>query len=310
MIVIIGIALKVWNAECRRQLQIAVAWLAACVFLPFFTVATQGFLGYGLAAMSIVYAFATALSAAKVRTMLAAVLVAFLGLSVYVTYMRDRGQIREAVWAGAGFSEASNRIWTALDEFEWFNPYNLDHLARLNGRLNQNFLVGLVVPRVESGFVAFAGGQTITDAALAIVPRALWPDKPMSAGSGNLVSVYTGVPFAEGTSVGIGQVLEFYINFGVWGVIAGFFAFGAVLAAADRMAYDALAAGDVTRFAMWFLPALSFLQVGGSLVEVTATAGASLIMAFGFGSIINRRTLRRAAGLHADDPLDSAPPVG
>ncbi len=46
------------------------------------------------------------------------------------------------------------------------------------------------------------------------IPRALWPNKPVVGGSGDLVSTYTGIRFADGTSVGIGQVLESFVNFG------------------------------------------------------------------------------------------------
>jgi hypothetical protein len=147
------------------------------------------------------------------------------------------------------------------------------------------------------------------DAGLSLVPRAVWPNKPMSAGSGDLVSRYTGLRFAEGTSVGIGQVLEFYINFGTIGVFLGLFAFGMLLSTADRLAFRALDEGNVGRFTVIFLPCLSFLQVGGSLVEVLSAAGASLVMAVGFRALIDRRTLRRAAGMAAEADALAVPPT-
>jgi hypothetical protein len=54
-----------------------------------------------------------------------------------------------------------------------------------------------------------------------MIPRVLWPDKPAVGGGGDIVSQFTGVQFARGTNIGPGQVLGFYMNFGIWGVIGG-----------------------------------------------------------------------------------------
>src|SRR4051812_46235184 len=95
--------------------------------------------------------------------------------------------------------------------------------------MNQDFLIGLAMENLEAGRVPFANGRTIADAVLGLVPRAIWPDKPIAAGSGDLVSVYTGLNFPEWTSVGIGQVMECYVNFGTPGLVFGFILIGALL---------------------------------------------------------------------------------
>ena len=73
--------------------------------------------------------------------------------------------------------------------------------------------------------------------------------------------------------------MECYINFGTPGVIGGFLIIGGLLALADRRACQALAGGDIRSFTLWYLPGLSLLQVGGSLIEVTSTAAAAFVMA-------------------------------
>jgi len=110
------------------------------------------------------------------------------------------------------------------------------------------------------------------DAAFALVPRAIWPNKPAVGGSGNIVSKYTGLVFAEGTSVGVGPVLEFYINFGTTGVIIGFLIMGAIVGLIDEVAGERMLSGDWQGFIFWFLPGIAFLQVGGQLTEVTSSA--------------------------------------
>ena len=91
------------------------------------------------------------------------------------------------------------------------------HLFALDQRLNQNYLVGMGVMRHREGEAELLYGATVPFWAL--IPRAIWPDKPAVGGGGDLVSQFTGIKFAEGTSVGVGQVLEFYMNFGMPGVL-------------------------------------------------------------------------------------------
>ena len=81
--------------------------------------------------------------------------------------------------------------------------------------------------RASGRIYDFAYGGTVP--LWGFVPRALWPDKPAVGGGGSLVSEYTGIPFGEGTSVGAGQVLELYVNFGIPGVLAGFTGLGFLL---------------------------------------------------------------------------------
>jgi hypothetical protein len=200
-------------------------------------------------------------------------------MSLYVTYMRDRTDIREVVWGGESVTARLNRLEDTFLNLELFDIYNVDHLQRVDLRLNQNYLVGMGVEYLDQHPDSFANGETILEAVFAPIPRALWPDKPSAAGSGDLVSRFTGIQFAEGTSVGIGQVMELYVNFGTPGVFLGFIILGAVLAYVDAQAARYRNSGEWHRFTMWFLPGLSLLQLGGSLVEVTSSAAAAIVVA-------------------------------
>jgi hypothetical protein len=123
------------------------------------------------------------------------------------------------------------------------------------------------------------------DAMLALIPRVFWPDKTIQAGSGTLVSRFTGFQYDNSTtSVGIGQLMEFYVNFGTTGVIVGFMIFGLIITTLDILATERLASGDLHGFVLFYLPGLSFLQVGGQLTEITTSAAASLFVAL----LVNR----------------------
>jgi len=276
---IVGIVLACWNAQHQHSGAQPWWWLIIAALLPFVTIAVQGFIGYGLAAAVVIFAFVGSFSKPMWKTFGISVLAAYLGMSLYVTYMRDRTDIREVVWGGESATARFNRLSDTFLDLELFDIYNVDHLQRVDLRLNQNYLVGLGVEYLEQHPDAFANGETILEAVLAPIPRALWPDKPSAAGSGDLVTRFTGVPFAEGTSVGIGQVMELYVNFATPGVFVGFILLGALLAYVDARAAHYRDVGDWHRFTLWFLPGLSLLQLGGSLVEVTSSAAAAVAVA-------------------------------
>jgi hypothetical protein len=123
-------------------------------------------------------------------------------MSLYVTYMRDRTDIREVVWGGESATARVNRLRDTFENFELFDIYNVDHLQRVDLRLNQNYLVGMGVKYLQTHPDEFAHGETIWEAVLAPIPRALWPNKPSAAGSGDLVSRFTG-QFRRARGVGI-----------------------------------------------------------------------------------------------------------
>jgi hypothetical protein len=279
LLVVTALSLTCWNAWRKKRPRRFWAALVATSLLPLVTVAIQGFLGYGFAAMLCVFAFVASFYRPRWKVMIVGLAFAYLGASVFVTYMRDREEIRGVVWRGSGFDQRLSRISDTVRSAEWFNIYDTSQLERIHGRLNQNYLLGASVKHLEEKFVQFEEGRTLLNAALAIVPRALWPDKPITAGSGQLVTKYTGVKFAVGTSVGVGQIMELYINFGIGGVVIGFLVIGAILVRIDGKAARALHRGDARHFVLWYLPGLSLLQIGGSFVDVTSTAAGGLVVA-------------------------------
>jgi hypothetical protein len=196
-----------------------------------------------------------------------------------------------------------DRLEQTVREAEWFDLHNTDHLDRIEKRLNQDSLIGAGVSYLKLNPNEFAGGETLWGAAVAVIPRALWPDKPVVGGSGDLVSRFTGMKFSDNTSVGIGQVMEFYVNFATAGVIVGFLIIGALIVSADRLALRALKRRDALGFTLWFLPGLSLLQVGGSFSEITSTAAAALLVAL----VLRHWSSRFAPPMAAEDARTTEP---
>jgi hypothetical protein len=275
---VIGVCLLCWKAWQARDMKRLIGWLGITLCLPFVTIISQGFISYGMFAVFVVLTFIARFFRPRWAFVVVVLVLGYLGLSLYVSYMRDRGEIRQVVWGGDSLQDRVERVLDTLSTLEWFDPLDESQLNRIDGRLNQNLLVGFAVNKLAAtGYYAY--GDTMREALLAIIPRALWPEKPVTAGSGDLVSRYTGLRFLEDTSVGIGQLMEFYVNFGTMGVVVCFFSMGVIVTFIDFMAGQRLLAGDWQRFALWYLTGISFLQVGGSLVEITSSAGASVVTA-------------------------------
>jgi hypothetical protein len=297
MVAVVAMALKCWTAwHSGRNVRMWM-WLAATLILPLITVVGQGFLGYGFAAMMTIFAFVASFYRPRIAVFVAGLIMAYVGLSVYVTYMRDRRDIRAVVWTGGAMDERLDQIGTTLSTLEWFDL-----------RLNQEYLMGASVAYLAGGSTEFAYGRTVRDAFIALIPRAIWRNKPVVAGSGNLVSDFTGIRFAEGTSVGIGHVMESYVNFGRTGVVVCFIVLGMLVSAADRVAYARLVRGQGTEFLIRYLPALSLLQIGGSFAEATSSGGAALVVALAVRRVAralpDRRVRPRAVA--AEQPVSPA----
>ncbi|AFZ27934.1 hypothetical protein Cylst_5959 [Cylindrospermum stagnale PCC 7417] len=288
---IVGLCLAFWKAWYMSDKQAFRLWLAITCSLPLFTVLILGFIGFGAAAALVVLIFVFNFYRPRWKVIVIALLALVFGLSVFVTYFRDRNEIRAKVWGGQSASSRLEQFWQTASTFELINLSKQEHLEVIDIRLNQNVLVGQAVSYITSSKVDYAGGATLVQAAISVVPRLLWPDKPVVGGSGDLVSIYTGIKFADGTSVGVGSVLEFYINFGSWGVVLGFVVLGTVIRIIDIVAGKKLIYGNWVGFTSWFLPGLGMIQPGGSLSEVVATTSASIVLV----SIINQVYIKKAS---------------
>lgn len=246
-------------------------WLLAPLGAPFLTLLLLSFVGYGVAAAITVYTFVWVYFNRSKKILLVLPILVFLGLSFYVSYMEGRRDYREITTAGATVGERLDGMARMIDELQFFDLDDPRHRYLVDARLNQNWLVGLAARQLDRGLVSPANGETLLDAFLALIPRAIWPNKPVVGGGGDLVSFYSGIEFARGTSVGAGQVLEFYVNFETVGVVLGFFLLGVVIRVFDSRASAALREADLRRATFWLLPSLGLMQAGGNLVEVVTS---------------------------------------
>ena len=303
--VLLGVCFLCWSAWQRRDRRRFALWLSASIAFPLVTIVTQGFIGYGISMMTIVLAFVAMFYRPRWALLAGLVVMLYGGLTLWVNYAASRDEVRQAVWGERGIDATLGVLAKVGLQVEPFDITSVAHLEAVDSRLNQNYLVGAAVMATPS-LVPYRNGETIWAAVVAVVPRVLWPNKPVTGGSGSYVSEHTLITFARGTSIGMGQVLEFYINFGIPGVIGGFLVLGMALRYMDIRIAEAMRGNDWNTVTFYFLVGSGALVVGGSLTEMTGSMAAGAVIALSVpffmrwtrGRARNRRVASRPSAGH------------
>ena len=278
----LGTMLGLRAAVHANNLQRAVIWGAALAVYPTLMLLIGGFLSYGAAAVMVVLSILTIYARTYMRAVVGIAVASFIGLTFFVNYFDHRDDIRQSVWGGASMGDRVGSITGMLDEFHLVSLDNDKDLTALDVRLNQNTFVGLAASRLDQGQVDFLNGQSVIDGVISVIPRAIWPDKPTSAGSGQTVAEMTGLQLNTDTSWGVGNVMEFYINFGIPGLVGGFLGLGWLIGMLDLRAAAAERRGDFRTLIVCFLPAVALIDPNGSIVEISGGAAAALMAGFGW----------------------------
>jgi hypothetical protein len=288
----LGVLLGLRNAVQRGDRKWILLWIGALMVFPVVMLLVGGFLGYG-AVPIVVAASALAVSVrSSWRVGAGIVIFTFLSLSIFVNYFQHRTEIRNQVWGGAPLGARIDTVVDTFSNFELFDPSDERHLVDLDQRLNQNYYVGLAARRIERGQAQYLKGESFWEGLLALVPRVFWPDKPVYGGSPQIVSKMTGLHFNTQTSIGVGNVMEFQINFGIPGVVIGFLLLGWAIGKLDLKAAIAERQGELGTVILFFLPCVAMIQPGGSIVEITGGPAAALVAAYAWKMLWTRRIER------------------
>src|SRR5947199_152201 len=86
---VVGACLACWGAHLKRSYIKLAALLAAICVLPFVTIITVGFVGYGSLTALLVFTFVATFYRPRWQAVVGLFLLFFLGLSLFVTYFRD-----------------------------------------------------------------------------------------------------------------------------------------------------------------------------------------------------------------------------
>ncbi len=231
-------------------------WVIVAMLIPAYYILLFGFVSYGFLFGTTILAFWMAQLSGKQsainplgKTVLGFVLV-YLLLTAFVGWFSYRDEIRLAVWDGSG--SLTDVLIRALSQTELFSPWNFASLDVINIRLNLNLFIGKMITHHEIFPQLSQNGSTLAILPLVLLPRFLWPDKPVRGGS-DFMSEHTGIILSDSATFGTGTVFEFFINFGYLGVFIGFVVFGLLISRLDRAAAAHLLRGDFMAFARLYV---------------------------------------------------------
>src|SRR5207247_92942 len=99
----------------------------------------------------------------------------------------------------------------------------------LVARIDSIWQFSLVLERVPREIPHENGKLTSRAIKHVLTPRILFPNKPSLGTDSWLPIYYAGISVGEGTSVGIGYMAEFYVDFGYPGMFLPLLAYGVML---------------------------------------------------------------------------------
>ncbi len=236
-----------------RQMQVAIVLLAYSHFRHERVVPAQAPLLYGALAMSFLTGLLSGLLENALLPLVLITLVYWhvrrrppwhwliIGALLYLVLNPAKFAYRSIVWYGASETTAAERVslWSDLAAESATNLLNRSNASQseavLYGALARFDLVHkfAYVYHLTPDYISFYNGQTYTYFAYAWIPRFLWPDKPTVNANEQIDVDYMLKQPGSNTSIGIGQLPEAYINFGIAGIILVMAAQGFIFALLD-----------------------------------------------------------------------------
>jgi hypothetical protein len=170
---------------------------------------------------------------------------AVLGLAVIITLRGVTDQYRQIAWftGGGGGPLSRSKLFFKLAR-DRVNSDGIDGAVAAGfktsaGRSANLELLADVIIRTPRE-IPYWGGQTYLSLVGAFVPRVLWPDKPTKELGQAFGHRYSYIGANDlGTALNLPVLVEFYVNFGIIGVILGMCLVGIIYCTLERLVNDA-----------------------------------------------------------------------
>lgn len=188
-------------------------------------------------------------------------------------------EYRQTYWYGnsdasklsafTSFIELAINYWSGS-----FAQQHSDALDKVTKRTDHIGLLAYVMEKTPST-LPYMDGETLYPLVYSWIPRAVWPGKPQEI-QGNIWSKRYGIIQQDDyiTSWNLPWIVEFYINFGVWGVLIGMFLTGCFVAVIERLFNRArseilpLCVGLTVALTAWYMESNVSLMIGNLATKI------------------------------------------
>lgn len=278
---------RVWLGEGMSLWQIGLLTAA----IPLANLLGNAILAESLATVIFISCFWLAIVGRRLgvgRALLALALGSYAFLFLSINYLLVRGEFRDVVWEPTStFSERVDALGTALSKFTPLSSEDEDQLFALDARLDQALFTGMAVEKLEYQPDTYENGSTLMAGVFSFVPRIIWTTKPVRGGS-EFLTKHTGYEASNETTYGIGPFFEFYVNFGLFGVIFFSLLLAALVRWIDLRCYRAMVIGRMTEAVPLAVGGLALVQPLSTMSSVFSSFYASIIIGFIIAKMLER----------------------
>lgn len=278
---------RIWLGEGMQLWQIGT--LAAMI--PMANLLGNAILADAVATIIFIASFWIAITGRRYgmgRIMLALALGAYIFLFLSINYLLVRGEFREVVWEPTStMSERIDGLGSAISKFRPLAVGDVKQSYALDARLNQSLFTGMAVQKLELQPDTYENGATLLEGVFSFVPRVIWTTKPVRGGS-EFLTKHTGYEASKDTTYGIGPFFEFYVNFGMFGVIFFSFLFAALVRYIDLRCYRAMVTGKMTEAVPLAVGGLALIQPLSTMSSVFSSFYSSIIIGFLIAKMLER----------------------
>ena len=152
---------------------------------------------------------------------------AFFIVFSYLFFIPAKAEYRNLTWNSGGMSQLNlvekAKLFWDLNYVLYTEPQNREKAFERSpmSRIAYAVLFSAVVDRTPET-VPYWNGETYKPLLSKVIPRAIWPDKPLEVIGGHFGHRYGFIqPTDTTTSVNLPWLIEMYANFGTWGVLVG-----------------------------------------------------------------------------------------
>jgi hypothetical protein len=234
--ILVVIGLLAWIVYDRKDSKIYKVWLYGLVLIASLRGVTSGALEETLVPIGVLFIVKWLYTGRVPIGPIAATLALVIFLSPVKAQYRQQVGLGEDQETSSEYSGAKALLWIEQATDYWTDTFtgSRDFAEATASATSRTDLIHQVahIYSLTPSVVPYQYGATYSYFLVALIPRVIWPDKPVAGDSNNFFAVTYGITTEEGvksTTFGVSLLGESFINFGWYGAVFIMLLYGLVL---------------------------------------------------------------------------------